>query len=133
MNHRHFIGTAAVALVAVVPSAASAKTIAAASARGEEPIATAAGEILRPKVVRVHVDSSTFRQRVWVGWSMTCKRRRGGDSRTTSDTFKGRTPLTRRLTLPYRRAQKCIVAATVELQGNGRVRVRLSGTSYPRR
>ena len=112
---------AAFALVVVLATAGSAeastKVVDRKSGRGDYAVATAGGNVRRPKGLWVKVTSRPH-ERVYVSWSDTCGNGFGAGSK--SGHFRATTAVKRRIKMPYRRPDSCSVAATGQLQGKGR-------------
>jgi hypothetical protein len=92
-------------------------------ASGEFAIAQASGKTKNPSKIWVKVTSSPS-QSVQGAYSVVCSRGFGAGSKNGS--IGGGTPLLRRLPLPTRNPDSCIVAANAQLQNSGgTVRVNL--------
>lgn len=108
----------------VLAGAATGKTIDMSSASGDYAIAQASGTINNPHRIRVRVTAKP-RQRVEVSWTMTCGR--GTSAASKSGQYKARTTTTRTLRQPMRHADQCVVAANAQLDGSGKVTIRILG------
>ncbi len=119
------VATAAALLtVGTLPAAAHTGVKGSGSASGDYAVATASASIDNPGAIRVRVKASP-RQRVGVSWTATCSRGIGAGSKSGS--FSGRTTITRKIRQPMRNNDNCIVAATGQLSGSGRIRVQILG------
>jgi invasion protein IalB len=112
--------TAAALLVAGPATASTAtaqgKTVASCWARGDYATCGAAATVNHPLRLYVHVAASPA-QRVSGAWDVTCSK--GYGAGTESGSFSGRTTLTRKLRMSYRRPDFCIVSADAQLSNGG--------------
>jgi hypothetical protein len=86
------------------------------SAEGDQALATASGRVSNPKRIWLKVRSQPD-QRIDASWSMTCSR--GSRLGTKDGSFSGRTPIKRRLAMPFRRPDSCSIATRAELRDTG--------------
>lgn len=100
----------AVLTLAVLAEAASARIVVIdrGKARGDDTVAQANGSIDDPKRIWVKVKSRP-RQEADGVWNMICSR--GSFAESTDGQHSGSTPYRRRLRMPYRRPDRCSVAA----------------------
>ena len=110
------------ALVAVLPAAADARTIGSKSGSGDYAIALASGTANNPHRIRLVVTASP-RQSVSGSWTMVCSR--GLSAGSKSGSFSGKSTVRRTLKMPSSNPDSCTVSASGQLNGSGRIRVRL--------
>ncbi len=114
------------AALVVTGSAAAAvsglRVIGRESASGDHAIATASGHAKRPAALYVRITSRP-RQKVSGNWTVVCSRAFDTDSKSGS--FRGRSPIQRRMRLPMARPDDCTAAASGSLNRSGRIVVTL--------
>jgi hypothetical protein len=122
------LGTAiaAVALALLIVGAATGagqlRVIGKASASGDYAIAIASGRAKRPAAIYARVTSRPL-QTISGHWTVVCSKGFGAGSKSGS--FKGRSPIQRRLRLPMARPDDCTVSTSGSLNRSGRVVVTL--------
>jgi len=80
-----------------------------------------------PLIIRVHV-AAIPNQRVSGAWTAVCSKGLGAGSK--SGQVGGRTPVSRRIKLPYTHPDSCTVSADAQLARSGRLHVWI--TAYER-
>jgi invasion protein IalB len=101
---------------AAATTTAQARTVGSCRARGEYATCVASGTVNNPLRLYVHVAASP-RQKVSGAWDVTCSEGDGAGSESGS--FGGKTTLTRKLRMPYRRPDSCVVSADAQLSRAG--------------
>jgi hypothetical protein len=107
-------------------------TIALGSASGDYAVASAAGTANRPSQIDLRLQTTTPQKGIYATWLAVCSRGYGAGSRSghvTTGTYKipGEAGYiaTFRVRMPMRRPDSCIVSADAQLNGSGRLTVRL--------
>jgi hypothetical protein len=112
----------AVVIVGTAAGATQLRTIGKASASGDYAIALASGQAKRPAAIYARITSRPP-QSVSGHWTMVCGKGFGAGSKSGS--FKGRSPVQRRLRMPMSRPDNCTVSASGSLDRSGRIVVTL--------
>jgi uncharacterized protein (DUF736 family) len=94
------------------------------SAKGQNPVATAGGQVNKPRAIRVRIKSRPRGMKIGAQWATTCAK--GTKSGSRGDQFRGRTPIKRRLRLRFRNPDVCNAWAKAGMKGQGKLRVILS-------
>lgn len=107
----------------VTTAATRERVVAKKTASGDYAVALTSATVKRPSRIRVRVTSSP-RQRASVNWTILCSR--GLSASTKSGAANVSTPATRTIRHPMlKSADDCIVSATAQLDGSGRLTVAL--------
>jgi hypothetical protein len=85
---------------------------------GPQALGSASGSVHNPKRIWMKVKSRPS-QRIDASWSMVCSH--GSLPGTRDGDFSGRTPIKRRLGMPFRRPDSCSVASRAQLTDTGRI------------
>jgi hypothetical protein len=116
-------GPAAAGPAAAGPAAAAAHRIGSCRAQGSAASCDVTGTARHPRTIHVHVTASPGR-RLLVRWHITCSR--GLRVRTSRGHFRARTPIRRGLRHRFTHPGSCIVTASTQLPGSGRLHLWLT-------
>jgi hypothetical protein len=119
------IAGASFLLAAAAIGGAPGQKFAQETASGDYAIAVVGGNVDRPRAIYVKVKARPA-QRVDVAWLAVCSKGYGAGSKDGDLT--GRTPLVRRIRLPYDRPDSCTASASAQLADGGFVKVQLYAT-----
>jgi hypothetical protein len=92
------------------------------TARGDFAVASASGNVDEPRKLLMRVRSRPP-QEADANWAVTCSRKFGAGSK--DGRFAGRTPIVKRLRMPYSKPDGCTVSGVAQLEEGGRVQVTL--------
>jgi hypothetical protein len=115
-------GALSAALASAPAAALAADVIASKSASGDFAIVVASGHASHPHTLKVKVRTRP-RQRATGNWNVVCSKGTGAGSK--SGNLSGTGTFTRKLRMPTRNPDDCVVSAGAQLADSGRITVTL--------